>query len=90
MGATDVQIARLFQRRIGLDALFGGLLGFVTALLVIILLGTRLTATGSDLLAAISLPWSSWLILTALPVGGVLLATLAARWTVLRSLGRLL
>jgi cell division transport system permease protein len=87
MGATDVQIARLFQRRIGLDALFGGLLGFVTALLVIILLGTRLTATGSDLLAAISLPWSSWLILTALPVGGVLLATLAARWTVLRSLG---
>ena len=90
MGATDVQIARLFQRRIGLDALFGGLLGFATALFVIILLGTRLTATGSDLLAAISLPWTSWLILAALPVGGVLLATIAARWTVLRSLGRLL
>ncbi|WP_097092590.1 cell division protein FtsX [Novosphingobium sp. Chol11] len=90
MGATDVQIARLFQRRIGLDALFGGLLGFVTALLVIILLGTRLAATGSDLLAAISLPWTSWLILALLPIGGVLLSTLAARWTVLRSLGRLL
>lgn len=90
MGATDVQIARLFQRRIGLDALFGGLLGFVTALLVIILLGTRLAATGSDLLAAISLPWTSWLILVLLPIGGVLLSTLAARWTVLRSLGRLL
>ena len=90
MGATDVQIARLFQRRIGLDALFGGLLGFATALLVIILLGARLAATGSDLLAAISLPWSSWVILAVLPVGGVLLATLAARWTVLRSLGRLL
>ena len=90
MGATDVQIARLFQRRIGLDALFGGLLGFVTALLVIILLGARLSATGSDLLAAISLPWTSWLILALLPIGGVLLSTLAARWTVLRSLGRLL
>jgi cell division transport system permease protein len=90
MGATDVQIARLFQRRIGLDALFGGALGFVLALLVIILLGTRLAATGSDLLAAISLPWTSWAILAALPVGGVLLATLMARWTVLRSLGRLL
>ena len=90
MGATDVQIARLFQRRIGLDALFGGLLGFVTALLVIILLGTRLAATGSGLLAAISLPGTSWLILALLPIGGVLLSTLAARWTVLRSLGRLL
>ncbi|HKY81776.1 MAG TPA: FtsX-like permease family protein [Sphingobium sp.] len=90
MGATDVQIARLFQRRIGLDALFGGALGFVMALLVIILLGARLSETGSDLLAAIRLPWTSWIILAALPVSGVLLATLAARWTVLRALGRLL
>ena len=90
MGATDVQIARLFQRRIGLDSLFGGLLGFTVAVLVILLLGARLSATGSDLLAAISLPWTGWLILAALPLGGVLLATLAARWTVLRSLGRLL
>lgn len=90
MGATDVQIARLFQRRIGLDALFGGLLGFTVALLVIILLSARLAATGSDLLAAINLPWTSWAVLAALPAGGVLLATLVARWTVLRSLGRLL
>jgi cell division transport system permease protein len=42
------------------------------------------------MLTAIQLPWTSWAILAALPVGGVLLATLAARWTVLRSLGRLL
>ena len=90
MGATDVQIARLFQRRIGLDALFGGFLGFTVALLVILLLGGRLSATGSDLVGAISLSWTGWLVLAALPLGGVLLATLAARWTVLRSLGRLL
>lgn len=90
MGATDVQIARLFQRRIGLDALFGGFLGFTVALLVILLLGARLSATGSDLVGAISLSWAGWLVLAALPLGGVLLATLAARWTVLRSLGRLL
>ena len=31
MGATDVQVARLFQRRIALDALFGGLVGFILA-----------------------------------------------------------
>ena len=88
MGATDVQIARLFQRRIGLDALFGGALGFAVALLVLILLGARVAATGSGLLAAINLPLASWVILAALPLCGVMLATLAARWTVLRSLGR--
>ena len=88
MGSTDVQIARLFQRRIGLDALMGGALGFVFALLVILLIGLRLAATGSDLLAAIALPMRDWLILVALPIAGVLLATLTARWTVLRALGR--
>ncbi len=88
MGSTDVQIARLFQRRIGLDALMGGALGFAFALLVILLIGLRLAATGSDLLAAIALPMRDWLVLVALPVAGVLLATLTARWTVLRALGR--
>lgn len=88
MGSTDVQIARLFQRRIGLDALMGGALGFAFALLVILLIGLRLAATGSDLLAAIALPMRDWLVLLALPVAGVLLATLTARWTVLRALGR--
>ncbi|HMC90913.1 MAG TPA: cell division protein, partial [Allosphingosinicella sp.] len=40
MGATDVQVARLFQRRIALDALFGGLVGLVAATLVLFLLGS--------------------------------------------------
>lgn len=88
MGATDVQIARLFQRRIGLDALLGAVAGFIAALIVILLLGARLMATGSDLLRAISLPPSSLLLLALLPTGGVILATVAARWTVLRALGR--
>lgn len=90
MGSTDVQIARLFQRRIGLDALMGGALGFSFGIFVILLIGLQLGATGSELLAAITLPWQGWLILAALPVAGVLLATLTARWTVLRALGRTL
>jgi cell division transport system permease protein len=90
MGATDVQIARLFQRRIALDALLGGVAGFCAALLVILALGSRLEATGSDLLGTIGLPWSGWAILVLLPVGGVLLAMLAARLTILRALGRAL
>jgi cell division transport system permease protein len=90
MGATDVQIARLFQRRIALDALLGGGAGFILAAVAILLVGQRLVATGSDLLQAIWLPPFAWLALLALPVAGVILATLAARWTVLRALGRAL
>lgn len=90
MGSTDVQIARLFQRRIGLDALLGSALGFAFAAFVILLIGLRLSATGSELLGAVSLPPISWAVLALLPVAGVILATLAARWTVLRALGRAL
>jgi len=88
MGATDVQIARLFQRRIALDAMLGCAAGFIAGSLMIMAVGLRLAATGSDLLGAIGLPWNAWLTLALLPVGGVVLATLAARWTVLRALGR--
>lgn len=90
MGSTDVQIARLFQRRIGLDALLGSALGFAFAAFVILLIGLRLSATGSELLGAVRLPPISWVVLALLPVAGVALATLAARWTVLRALGRAL
>ncbi|EQB33802.1 cell division protein [Sphingobium ummariense RL-3] len=88
MGATDAQIARLFQRRIGLDAALGSAAGFSVAVAVVLLVGTRLSATGSELISAIDLPWAGWALLVVLPVGGVLLATFAARWTVLRALGR--
>ena len=90
MGSTDVQIARLFQRRIGIDALMGGALGFSFAALVILLIGLRLSATGSDVVGAVSLDARGWLLLVALPIFGVALATLTARWTVLRALGRAL
>jgi cell division transport system permease protein len=90
MGSTDVQIARLFQRRIGLDAMMGGALGFSFAAFVILLIGLRLSATGSDLLGAVGLDTRGWLLLAALPVFSVALATLRARWTVLRALGRAL
>ena len=90
MGATDVQVARLFQRRIALDALFGGAVGLGAAALVLLVIGDRVGALGSELLGSAGLPLLSWLILVALPVGGVLLATLVARMTILRALGRLL
>ena len=90
MGATDVQVARLFQRRIALDALFGGAVGLGAAALVLLIIGDRVGALGSELLGSAGLPLVSWLILVALPIGGVVLATLVARMTILRALGRLL
>lgn len=90
MGATDVQVARLFQRRIALDALFGGLVGFILAALVLIGLGQRVSALGSELLGAANMPPPAWGILVGLPIFGVLLAMLVARLTILRALGRML
>lgn len=90
MGATDHQITRLFQRRIALDVLFGGLLGWSVALVVLVLLGARVAAIGSELLGSASLPTYGWLLLCALPIGGVLLALVVARATILRALRSLL
>jgi cell division transport system permease protein len=90
MGATDVQVARLFQRRIALDALFGGIVGLTAAALVLLLIGRRLGELGSELLGSAGLPTAQWLLLVALPVFGVVLAMLVARATILRALGRML
>ena len=90
MGATDVQVARLFQRRIALDALFGGLVGFILAGVTLIGLGERVTALGSELIGSATVPVQGWAVLVALPALGVLLAMLVARLTILRALGRML
>jgi cell division transport system permease protein len=90
MGATDVQVARLFQRRIALDALFGGIVGFVGAALALLLIGDRVADLGSELIGSAGLPPAAWGALAALPVLGVLLAMLVARGTILRALGRML
>ena len=90
MGATDLQVARLFQRRIALDALFGGLVGFILGGFVLIAIGDRVSALGSELLGSAAVAPQGWFVLIALPAFGVLLAMLVARLTILRALGRLL
>jgi cell division transport system permease protein len=90
MGATDLQVARLFQRRIALDALFGGLVGFIVAGIVLIGIGQRVTALGSELLGSAAVPPMGWAVLISLPAFGVVLAMLVARLTILRALGRML
>lgn len=90
MGSTDRQVAHLFQRRIALDALFGGALGFVAAVGVILLLGRRISGVGAGLLGSVTLPPLAWVLLLALPIAGVLLATVAARLSILVALRKLL
>ena len=90
LGSTDRQIARLFQRRIALDAALGGAVGGVAALTVVAFVGHRLGAVGSDLLGGIGLSLADWVLLGVLPVGFVVLATLAARYAVLAALRRAL
>jgi cell division transport system permease protein len=90
MGAKDGQIARLFQRRIALDALFGGLVGLAAAALLLVAVGGRIAALGSELVGSADLPAASWLLLLLLPLLGALLAMLVARATIVRALSRLL
>lgn len=86
MGTTDHQVARLFQRRIAIDALIGGLVGGGAAILVGIVIGTQIAALGQGLLSVDMLGWADWPLLLALPLGAALLSLLMARWTVLRAL----
>jgi cell division transport system permease protein len=90
LGSTDVQVARLFQRRIALDTLLGGVIGTVLAVGMVGLIGWQIGALGSDLLNGLALSPRDWVLLAALPVAFALLATLAARRAVLATLGRYL
>lgn len=90
LGGTDRQISRLFQRRIALDALLGGLLGLVCGTAIILLLGMQLSALGSGLVQSLGLSWYSWLIIGAVPILGMTLAMVTARMTVMGALRKIL
>jgi cell division transport system permease protein len=90
LGGTDRQISRLFQRRIALDALLGGVLGLICGAAIILLLGMQLSALGSGLVQSLDLSWYSWLIIGAIPILGMILAMVTARMTVMGALKKIL
>ena len=90
MGGTDVQVARLFQRRVALDALFGSALGLALAISVILLLGERVTALEPGLLSGASVPLYGWPLLLLIPLAVTALSMAMARWTVLSTLKKML
>jgi cell division transport system permease protein len=90
LGGTDGQIARIFQRWIGIDAAAGGALGFAIGLLAVLFLGRRFASLGAGLINSGALGWSDWLLLTLIPLMAAALAMLTARISVIRALRRLL
>lgn len=90
LGGTDAQIARIFQRSIGLDAAVGGATGLALGTAAVLLLSRQLAGLGAGLATGGSLVWADWLVLALVPVGGVIVATITARLTVIRALRKML
>ena len=90
MGGTDVQAARLFQRRVALDALLGGIVGFIVAAVVIMTVGGRFAAVEPGLLSGAHFPYYGWAILAFIPLAVMALAMLMARMTVISALKRII
>ena len=87
VGATDLQITHLFQRRIAIDALAGSFAGTLAAAVVLLILGSGAAFAG-QLADGPLLHWADFLLLLALPLALSMLATLVARAAVLAALRR--
>ncbi len=86
IGATDDQVARLFQRKIALDALTGGTAGAVAAGVVLLLIAGGGSTWLADLTGGSLLGSSEVMLLALLPLAGTVLATIVARAAVLKAL----
>lgn len=86
LGGTDAQIARIFQRSIAFDAIGGGLAGLSIAAVAIFLLGRSFSALQAGIITGAALGWADWLLLGLVPITIVVVATVTARWTVMRAL----
>lgn len=86
IGATDEQVARLFQRKIALDALIGALTGGLIAVLALLLIGGGGLALASELAGGPPLGSGDIVVLALMPAAAVVLATLVARFAVLGAL----
>jgi len=90
LGGSDAQIARIFQRSVGFDAAAGGAAGLALGMAAVIVLGRQFAALGSGMVAGGGLGLVDWLAIAAIPLAGVAIAMLTARWTVLTALRKML
>jgi len=85
IGATDIQVTRLFQRKIALDAFAGSVGGAVLAAVVLLLLSAGATLVG-QLTGGAAFGAADFAILAMIPIALTVLATVVARTAVLRAL----
>jgi cell division transport system permease protein len=85
IGATDVQVTHLFQRKIAIDALIGSLVGAAVATVVLLLLAAT-SAFAGELMGGATLGAGDLLALAAIPLLLTILATWVARTAVLAAL----
>lgn len=89
IGATDLQVTHLFQRRIALDALLGSTAGAAAAGLVLLFLAAGAKFAG-ELTGGATLSALDFIILLLLPLALAVIATWVARIAVLAALRRAL
>lgn len=85
IGATDLQVTHLFQRKILIDAIVGSVTGGIAAGGVLLLLAGGAAFAG-ELTGGATLGIWDMIVLSLLPVGLTVLATWVARTAVLRTL----
>jgi cell division transport system permease protein len=85
IGATDLQVTHLFQRKIAIDAFIGSIAGGAAAAIVLLLLAGGAAFAG-ELTGGATLGAWDFLILALLPLALTALATWVARMAVLRAL----
>ena len=85
IGATDVQLTHLFQRKIAIDALVGSIAGALAGALVLLLLASGASFAG-ELTGGATLSAGDLLVLALLPFLLTALATWVARMAVLAAL----
>jgi cell division transport system permease protein len=74
LGAADAYLVQQFEQHAWGQALRGGVLGFLAALLAAVVD----QSLPRDLLPALALPWLDWLFLGVLPAGAAMLGAVAA------------
>ena len=82
LGGTDAQVTRIFQRSVVRDATFGALVGLALGIAAVLLLGRQFAALDSGMIGGGGLGWRDWLVIAAIPIGGVLLALITGRITI--------
>lgn len=82
LGGTDKQVTDVFQRSVVRDAAFGSVVGLALGLAAVWLLGRQFAALDSGMIGGGGLDWNDWLVIAAIPLGGVLLALITGRLTI--------